>query len=108
MYQGITTIEPLRIEEAIEAYDFLNTFLKDNEFLAGKNVTIADFCAAASAATMNELVPIDEEKFHNVLAWFGRLKALPFYEKNQERGLKHFREYFGVCIEACSRILKNN
>lgn len=105
MYQGINTIEPFRIEEAIEAYDFLNTFLTDADFLAGSNVTIADFCAAASTATMNELVPIDKNTFPYVHAWFERLQKLPFYEKIQEKGLQHFRQYFGVCIEACRQIL---
>lgn len=105
MYQGINTIEPFRIDEAIEAYDFLNTFLKDGDYLAGGNLTIADFCAAASAVTMNELVPIDKNTFPCVHAWFERLQKLDFYGKIQEKGLQHFRQYFGVCIEACRQKL---
>lgn len=107
MYQGIKTIESIRIEEAIEAYEFLNTFLTNSDFLTGKSLTIADFCAASSAATLNELVPIDANKFPHIVAWFRNLNELPFYGDIQEKGLKHFREYFGVCIEACSQILKN-
>lgn len=107
MYQGVTTVELFRIDEIIEAYDFLNIFLKDSDYVAGKNVTIADFCAAASAATMNELVPIDASKFPNVLKWFGKLEELPFYGGIQKKGLEHFKEYFGVCIEACQQILES-
>lgn len=108
MYQGINTIEPFRIEEAIEAYEFLNIFLKDGDFLAGNSVTIADFCASASTTTMNELVPVDRNRFSCVHDWFERLQKLPFYGKIQERGLQHFRQYFAVCIEACKKILDEN
>lgn len=66
-----------------EAYGFLENFLEGAEWLAGHEVTLADIHCICSVSMMDFLVPIDEEEFVNVTAWFRRCQELPYYAHNQ-------------------------
>lgn len=67
-----------------QAYDFLEIFLKDDKYLVGNSLTIADLCALPSVTTLDFLVKINEEKYPQLCAWIRRMETLPYYSLNKE------------------------
>lgn len=76
--------KPQQLLEAIsEAYNFLESFLNENDFLAGNEVSLADICCFATVTSMlfQELDPIKHER---TIEWIHRMKGIPFCEVNQK------------------------
>lgn len=63
-----------------EAFTYLETFLGDNLYLAGNQLTVADFCASVVVVALlygtNEF---DPTKYSKIVAWIKRLEQLPYY-----------------------------
>ncbi|KAK4874759.1 hypothetical protein RN001_014119 [Aquatica leii] len=90
IFFGSKTIPNDLIEKSIKIYEFLETFLSDNLWMAGENLTIADFSLIPSITSLNYLVPIEDEKFPKLLGWIKRAEELPYYHLNQ-KGLDDFK-----------------
>ncbi|KAH8320739.1 hypothetical protein KR067_008166 [Drosophila pandora] len=68
--------------DALEAvYKNLNLFLESGDYLAGDQLTIADFSVTAVLTGMVLFLEVDATKYPKLAAWFQRIKALPYYEK---------------------------
>nr|WBY51150.1 glutathione S-transferase 2 [Holotrichia parallela] len=72
-----------------EVYDVLETFLKNKDWVADSQVTIADFHLITTVTTMNSLIPYGSEEHPNIASWIQRCEALPHYNINQ-KGLQDF------------------
>jgi len=90
LLRGVKTIPQEIIDEINIAYDFLNKFLEGHNWVAGDNITIADFSLVASTTSLDVLVPINASKYSNVIAWIKRAQQLPYYTVNQ-KGVEDFR-----------------
>ncbi|EDV36028.1 uncharacterized protein Dana_GF12173 [Drosophila ananassae] len=90
---GQTVIPKERYEAVIETYDLLETLLKDEDYIAGKQLTIADFSLISSISTMRIFVDVDQAKYPKVSAWFHRLEQLPYYEEANGSGAREFSDY---------------
>ncbi|XP_017110731.2 inactive glutathione S-transferase D3-like [Drosophila elegans] len=65
-----------------EAFDFLNTFLEGQEFVAGDQYTVADIAILASVSTFDAL-EFDLSKYPNVARWYANAKKItPGWEEN--------------------------
>lgn len=71
----------------MEAYQFLNAFLENNEWLAGDDVTLADISMLSTMSTVDIIIPVEEEKFPKLHDWLQRGKQLPYFEDSQSKGL---------------------
>ncbi|KAH8279047.1 hypothetical protein KR026_000135 [Drosophila bipectinata] len=68
--------------DALEAvYKNLNLFLESGDYLAGDQLTIADFSVTAVLTGMVLFLEVDATKYPKLAAWIQRIKALPYYEK---------------------------
>ncbi|XP_055836793.1 glutathione S-transferase 1-like [Episyrphus balteatus] len=76
--------------DVISGYEFLEKFLENSNYVAGENVTIADFSILATVSSLNYLVPIDGKKFPKVMQWMELMTKLPYYERGNELGLALF------------------
>lgn len=88
--RGVRTIPHHLIEEIIQAYEFLENFFEGHQWITGDQLTIADFSLLASTTSLDTMVPIDSEKFPNVIGWIKRAEQLPYYIANQ-KGLDDLR-----------------
>lgn len=70
-----------------EAYSYMNTFLENQEFIAGDSLTIADFCCVSTVSTATIIIPISTERFPHLSKWYHRCKSLPYYEEGNGIGL---------------------
>ncbi|XP_052835659.1 uncharacterized protein LOC128252187 [Drosophila gunungcola] len=65
-----------------EAFDFLNTFLEGQEFVAGDQYTVADIAILASVSTFDAL-EFDLSTYPNVARWYANAKKItPGWEEN--------------------------
>ncbi|XP_067618340.1 glutathione S-transferase 1-1-like [Eurosta solidaginis] len=74
------------------AFDFLNTFLEGNKYVAGDQLTVADLSILASVSTF-DVAKFDITKYPNVARWYESCKKLPGWEENWE-GCLEFKHYF--------------
>lgn len=82
------------LQELYEAFEFMEAFLKDREWMAGDSLTIADLCLVPCVASVDLVVPVDEEKYPRLYAWYQRCKELPYFEESNREGLDAAKELF--------------
>lgn len=85
---GQTTIPKERYDAVIEIYDFVETFLTGHDFIAGDQLTIADFSLITSITALAVFVVIDTVKYANITAWIKRIEELPYYEEACGKGAR--------------------
>lgn len=94
---ALGTGEPISddvITSVHQAYEFMESFLANSLFLVGDLVTIADFSCVSSLSSLDLFMPVDAEKYPKVVAWFNRIKELPYYEEANGKGLQMAAELF--------------
>ncbi|KAH8254795.1 hypothetical protein KR032_012223 [Drosophila birchii] len=79
--EGKTEIPKAKFDALEEAYKTLNLFLESNDFVAGKNLTIADFHIIAGLSTIMILHDVDANKFPKLASWVQRIRQLPYHEE---------------------------
>ncbi|XP_001361313.2 glutathione S-transferase 1-like [Drosophila pseudoobscura] len=82
-----------RHQAIVEIYDFVETFLKDQDYIAGNQLTIADFSLVSTITSLEAFVGIDRAKYVRTSAWIKRLEQLPYYEESNAKGV---RELFAI------------
>lgn len=88
------------INGVLAAYDFLEAFLKDDPYFVGNNITVADYCLAATISTSQFAAEIDAMKHPKLLVWFGKMKSLPFYDEVNGKRNELFRQFVFAKLEA--------
>lgn len=88
------TPDPAKKQKLEEALEFLNTFLEGSKYVAGEELTIADFAVLASISTFVHGPNYNLEKYSNVQRWFNNAKVVvPGYEKTVA-GMGTLKKYF--------------
>ncbi|XP_020817396.1 glutathione S-transferase D4 [Drosophila serrata] len=66
------------------AFEFLNTFLEGQDYVAGNQFTVADIAILSSVSTF-EVVEFDISKYPNVARWYANAKkTTPGWDENWE------------------------
>ncbi|XP_030378077.1 glutathione S-transferase 1 [Scaptodrosophila lebanonensis] len=94
LYFGSTDCSIDKIAYIQKCYEILENFLKDQSYLCGNELTIADFCCVATITSVNDVAPIDEFKFPKLLAWLQRLAELPYYKETNQEGAEELKAIF--------------
>lgn len=80
------------------ALDFLEKFLKDDTYVVGNSLTVADFCCAATVTSLTIHEPLDT--YPNILAWLERLSQLPFFDELNTKVVENYNLFFESRREA--------
>lgn len=91
MLNGEKTVSEENVEEAIQLHDLLEKLLEKNDFIAGQNVTVADFSVITDLTCLNVFVPLDEEQHPRLAGWMKKIQELPCYQAGVP-GLKSYEE----------------
>jgi len=87
--ENATEVPKDRLAELKDAYALLEQFLAENPYVAGPQLTIADFSIVATVSTLHlSYCPVDATKYPKLSAWLARISALPFYEEDNLRGAR--------------------
>ncbi|KAG4071638.1 hypothetical protein HA402_011792 [Bradysia odoriphaga] len=99
-FKGATKFPAEAVKRIHSTYSFLELFLKDDLFMVGNTITVADYCLVATISTGQLAVPITEESYPKLAAWFGRMKDVPFYEESNGQFVEKFRQFIEAKLEA--------
>ena len=88
---GATTVPKEKLEIILNDYNFLESFIGGNDYVAGKELSIADFSLVTTITTLDAIVPITQDKFPNIKEWISRMESLPYYSDANEPGLTKIR-----------------
>lgn len=81
----ITEVPTDLIGEINKAYEFAEKFLEGQKWIAGDNVTIADFSLVATITSLDYHVKIDSKVYPNITEWLKRAQALPWFSSDHEQ-----------------------
>ncbi|KAJ9583905.1 hypothetical protein L9F63_021753, partial [Diploptera punctata] len=94
-----------------EAYQLLDKFLEGQDWVAGNNITIADYALSVDAASAT-LLQYDISKYKNVTNWLARIKkTIPDYVQVQEEEQSNYTNkmtidfYYSVTSPFCRSII---
>ncbi|XP_055921909.1 glutathione S-transferase 1-like [Eupeodes corollae] len=96
-YKKITTIPQESLDAINEGLDFLESFLV-NDFMAGENMTIADFSILSTISTYEAFTTITETRTPKLAAWLKRMTALPYYEEANGKGAAICNQVFKTAL----------
>ncbi|XP_002074751.2 glutathione S-transferase 1 [Drosophila willistoni] len=85
-----TTIPQSKFDAISGVYQTVDTFVEKHSYVAGDQLTIADFHLVTMLTTLTTFVDIDAEKYPKLNNWLSLLKDLPYYEKANAKGLEDF------------------
>lgn len=91
--KGASEFPSEAIEEIHEAYSFMEAFLKDDPYLVGDHLTLADLCCLATVSTAQISAPISSIRHPRLHDWFHRLAELPFYDEINGKRVEALREF---------------
>ncbi|KAJ3648206.1 hypothetical protein Zmor_020026 [Zophobas morio] len=84
--------DPAKLDKIKEALGFLDSFLQNDEFVAGSQLTLADLSLLATVTSF-EAVNFDLSAYKNVVDWLARVKAAaPGYEEANGKGVVLFKQ----------------
>lgn len=89
-YKGFKMSEK-RKQYIYTAFDILERFLANTPYVCGDELTIADLCIVATAASLDEIVPFDPVKHAKIIQWIKRLSQLPYYEECNAIGARELQ-----------------
>lgn len=99
MYHGATEFS----EELIAGYrttlDTLEMFLTDAMYVAGNELTVADFSIITSVSTMLKSDIVDFAKYPKIREWVDRIAKLPYYEEINGKYTTFMNDFFKTKIE---------
>ncbi|XP_014095040.1 glutathione S-transferase 1 [Bactrocera oleae] len=92
LFNNETNVPQQKINNIAEVYDIVNKLLQNHPYVAGDNLTIADFSLITSISSLQAYLESDVAKYPNLVAWIKRLEQLPYYEKANGNGVKQLIE----------------
>ncbi|KAG5317641.1 GSTT3 transferase, partial [Pseudoatta argentina] len=84
--------EQAKYDKMNDALSFLDKFLEEENYVAGKTLTLADL---ALAVTISNYLIVDHDlsKYSNILRWFAKIQAeAPKYNEVEGVGIKAFTD----------------
>ncbi|KAM7360209.1 glutathione S-transferase 1-like [Cochliomyia hominivorax] len=76
-----TDVPKEKFLEIDEAYNMMERFIGDNNYVAGPHLTIADFSCITSITSMYFLRSFTEETHPRLYDWFVRMRSLPYVQE---------------------------
>lgn len=83
LYNGAKTIPQSSRDEIRDALLIVETFFANSKWIAGDNLTIADFLTLASVTTLVEL-GYDLSQHPNIARWYKQCQSLAEFEENRK------------------------
>ncbi|EDW85734.1 uncharacterized protein Dwil_GK22991 [Drosophila willistoni] len=90
LFLNQTVIAQTQIDAIVEAYDFVEKFLQNHDYIAGNSLTIADFSLVSSITSLVAYLDIDQAKYTKLSSWIKKLEKLPYYEEANGKGAAFF------------------
>ncbi|KAL3275750.1 hypothetical protein HHI36_020496 [Cryptolaemus montrouzieri] len=96
-FEGVKEVTDKQKANLEDSYESIERILDGKKFIAGNDMSIADFSLVATLTSANIAVPIDLKKYTNIAAWLKTMESLPYYELNAE-GMRIHEEILKKCM----------
>lgn len=83
LYNGVKTIPQSSRDDIKEALLIVEKFFENSKWIAGENLTIADFLTLANVTTLVEL-GYDLNQHPNIARWYKQCQSLDEFEENRK------------------------
>nr|APX61033.1 putative glutathione S-transferase epsilon class member 5 [Leptinotarsa decemlineata] len=83
IFKGAKTIPEDLLTAQTEAYGALEQFLQGSKYVAGDDMTIADFSIWTTITNSSDYLPVEEIKYPNITSWLKRMEATPNNDLNK-------------------------
>lgn len=100
LFRGEAEIPQAGVDGVNECYGFLEKFLKNDPYLVGNSITVADYCCVASVSTIQYAVPIDSDSYPKLSEWFEAMKTVPFYDEINGKYVEIFEQLVQGALES--------
>ncbi|XP_017079188.1 glutathione S-transferase 1 [Drosophila eugracilis] len=90
LFCGESTLPKNQVDHINQIYDFVEAFLDDHDYMAGDQLTIADFSIVSTITSIGVFLELDLAKYPRIAAWLERLKELPYYEEANGTGAAQY------------------
>ncbi|XP_011498164.1 PREDICTED: uncharacterized protein LOC105362421 [Ceratosolen solmsi marchali] len=82
-----------KVQQMEQAFKYLDLFLDNENYVAGKSITVADIVILTSVSNYT-IFDYDMSKYPNVTRWFEKLQSeVPKYKEINESGLKEYKAF---------------
>ncbi|KAL3283064.1 hypothetical protein HHI36_006221 [Cryptolaemus montrouzieri] len=98
LFQGIGDICDDDRDKIIEAFGFMEKYLENSAWMAGDEMTVADLSILATMASIELVIPVEEDRFPKLFDWLKCGKDLDYFEECNSKGLDELKSL----IEAAS------
>lgn len=98
IYGGETSYNEKTVQNCHAAYEFLEKFLDNQNYVVGSELTIADVSIHTTLITLHRIFAVDKEKYPNIVAWMERLKSLPDNDEVNEKGADQLAMRIKGCL----------
>lgn len=92
LFRG-ATIDPEKVKKLEEAFEFLEIFLTDNDYVAGNVLTVADISIVTSVTTARA-VEFGIGKYKNVNKWLAKMQSIPGYAETNGKGIEIYEQFY--------------
>lgn len=94
LVSGQTKVIPKpKADALIDGIETLEELLEGKNYIAGDELSIADFGIIDVVSTANRLIALSAGCHPNITAWYTRIKTLPYYKEANAVGLEKFIEF---------------
>ncbi|XP_017795363.1 PREDICTED: glutathione S-transferase 1-like [Habropoda laboriosa] len=84
---------PAKVSSLDAALSFLDKFLEGRDYVAGKNMTLADLSIVSTVSTV-EVVGHDIKAHKNIARWYAKIKSeAPKYDQINKAGVEAFKAF---------------
>ncbi|ALC42402.1 GstE3, partial [Drosophila busckii] len=90
LFLNESSVPQSKIDGVAAVYDMVENFLGENDYVAGSELTIADFSYVTSIGGLTAYLALDAAKYPAITAWWDRMKQLPYYEQANAEGAAQF------------------
>lgn len=82
------------LESLLSSLDVLEIFLKNDQYAAGGNLTVADFSLVSTVTMIQKFMPqqIDAGRYPKTIAWIERMNKLPYFDEANNKPLDKMYE----------------
>ncbi|CAH1102057.1 unnamed protein product [Psylliodes chrysocephalus] len=88
LFEGAKSIDPKLLASLEEAFSITEQFLERSKYVAGDQLTIADFSFVTCITSWSgAFAPLTEDKFPKICAWIKKMQQLPYYRECNQVGL---------------------
>ncbi|XP_068143714.1 glutathione S-transferase 1 [Drosophila tropicalis] len=89
-YNNVSTVPKEKVDNVRAGYEHLENFIADNAYVTGNNLTVADFCCAATISSLAAVLDLDPQRYPKTTQWLARISELPYYGEANGLGAQKY------------------